>query len=180
MCSRRGPYACDRIEWLGSVHLPGGGVTDTREKKSQLPIDDPKGRGPVSCSGLGVMIHLVLLRHWETTQCGCAHSNFNLVGACNARVYATRLRSVHLPRDARRAYVRRSRHLLFTTQGSRAVEFPGSRGTSGMITPGRGPERKVGLHLEESVHYLRVTVHRTVVVDSLHEQRPRVFELTRL
>ncbi|PKI76944.1 hypothetical protein CRG98_002654 [Punica granatum] len=43
--------------------------------------------------------------------------------------YATRLGSVHLPGDARRTRVRRSRHLLFTTRRSRAVESPRSRGT---------------------------------------------------
>ncbi|PKI59076.1 hypothetical protein CRG98_020531 [Punica granatum] len=41
--------------------------------------------------------------------------------------YATRLGSVHLPGDARRTHVRRSRHLLFTTRRSRAVESPKSR-----------------------------------------------------
>ncbi|PKI53382.1 hypothetical protein CRG98_026222 [Punica granatum] len=43
----------------------------------------------------------------------CAHPNFNLVGVRNARAYETQLGSVHLPRDARRTHVRRSRHLSF-------------------------------------------------------------------
>ncbi|PKI61327.1 hypothetical protein CRG98_018282 [Punica granatum] len=34
--------------------------------------------------------------------------------------------------------------------------------------------------LQESVHYLSVTVHRTVMVDPLREPKPRVFELTHL
>ncbi|PKI64636.1 hypothetical protein CRG98_014974 [Punica granatum] len=55
---------------------------------------------------------------------------FHLVGARVRGAYATRLGSVHLPGDARRTHVRRSRHLLFTTRRSRAVEPPGSRGTS--------------------------------------------------
>ncbi|PKI67386.1 hypothetical protein CRG98_012223 [Punica granatum] len=54
---------------------------------------------------------------------------FHLVGARMREAYATRLESVHLPGDARRTRVRRSRHLLFTTRRSRAVESPGSRGT---------------------------------------------------
>ncbi|PKI50529.1 hypothetical protein CRG98_029083 [Punica granatum] len=58
----------------------------------------------------------------------CAHPNFISSGT-HARVYVTRLGSVHLPGDARRTRMRRSRHLLFTTRRSRAVESPGSRGT---------------------------------------------------
>ncbi|PKI60861.1 hypothetical protein CRG98_018734 [Punica granatum] len=38
---------------------------------------------------------------------------FNLVGACMRDAYATRLLSIHLPGDARRTQVRRSRHLPF-------------------------------------------------------------------
>ncbi|PKI60381.1 hypothetical protein CRG98_019230 [Punica granatum] len=80
---------------------------------------------------------------------------FYLVRARMREAYATRLGSVHLPGDARRTHVRRSRHLLFTTRRSRAVESLGSRGTG-------------------------VTVHRTVRVDSLREPKPRIFELTYL
>ncbi|PKI52578.1 hypothetical protein CRG98_027006 [Punica granatum] len=58
----------------------------------------------------------------------CAHWKFNLIGV-RMRAYATRLGSVHLPRDARRKYVRRSRHLLFTTRKSRAIKLPESKGT---------------------------------------------------
>ncbi|PKI34589.1 hypothetical protein CRG98_045020 [Punica granatum] len=54
---------------------------------------------------------------------------FNLVGARMREAYATRLGSVYLPKDARQARVRRSRHLLFTTRKSRAVELLGSRST---------------------------------------------------
>ncbi|PKI73228.1 hypothetical protein CRG98_006363 [Punica granatum] len=54
---------------------------------------------------------------------------FNLVGARMREAYATRLGSIHLPGDTRRTHVRRSRHLLFKTRRSRAVELPGSRGT---------------------------------------------------
>ncbi|PKI46430.1 hypothetical protein CRG98_033182 [Punica granatum] len=54
---------------------------------------------------------------------------FHLVGARMREACATRLGSVHLPGDGRRTRVRRSRHLLFTTRRSRAVELPGSRGT---------------------------------------------------
>ncbi|PKI68257.1 hypothetical protein CRG98_011337, partial [Punica granatum] len=38
---------------------------------------------------------------------------FNLVGARMREAYATRLGSIHLPGDARRTHVRRSRHLPF-------------------------------------------------------------------
>ncbi|PKI67358.1 hypothetical protein CRG98_012255, partial [Punica granatum] len=38
---------------------------------------------------------------------------FNLVGARVRYAYATRLGSVHLPGDARRTHVKRSRHLPF-------------------------------------------------------------------
>ncbi|PKI49384.1 hypothetical protein CRG98_030218 [Punica granatum] len=54
---------------------------------------------------------------------------FYLVGARMRETYSTRLGSVHLPGDARRTHVRRSRHLLFTTRRSKAVESLGSRGT---------------------------------------------------
>ncbi|PKI66792.1 hypothetical protein CRG98_012798 [Punica granatum] len=47
---------------------------------------------------------------------------FYLVGARMREAYATRLGGVHLPGDARRTRVRRSRHLPFTTRRSRAVE----------------------------------------------------------
>ncbi|PKI42345.1 hypothetical protein CRG98_037264 [Punica granatum] len=43
----------------------------------------------------------------------CAHPNFNLVEVRNARAYAMRLGSVHLPGEARRTRVKRSRHLPF-------------------------------------------------------------------
>ncbi|PKI31818.1 hypothetical protein CRG98_047791, partial [Punica granatum] len=59
----------------------------------------------------------------------CAHPNFNLVGARMREANATRLGSVHLPGDARRTRMRRSRHLLLMTRRSRAVKSPGSRGT---------------------------------------------------
>ncbi|PKI74803.1 hypothetical protein CRG98_004821 [Punica granatum] len=42
MCSRRGLHARDQIARLGSVHLPGERVTDTRENESPLPVYDPK------------------------------------------------------------------------------------------------------------------------------------------
>ncbi|PKI37770.1 hypothetical protein CRG98_041839, partial [Punica granatum] len=51
----------------------------------------------------------------------CAHPNFISSG------HATRLGSIYLPGDARWTHVRRSRHSLFTTRRSRAVESPGSR-----------------------------------------------------
>ncbi|PKI69367.1 hypothetical protein CRG98_010249 [Punica granatum] len=54
---------------------------------------------------------------------------FRLVGARMHEAYATRLGSIHIPGDARRTHVRRSRHSLFTTRRSRAVESLGSRGT---------------------------------------------------
>ncbi|OWM71850.1 hypothetical protein CDL15_Pgr017733 [Punica granatum] len=57
----------------------------------------------------------------------CAHSNFVSSGHACARLNATRLGSVHLPGDARRTHVRRSRHYLFTTRRSRAGELPGLR-----------------------------------------------------
>ncbi|PKI50043.1 hypothetical protein CRG98_029569 [Punica granatum] len=43
----------------------------------------------------------------------CAHPNFVSLGHACARLNATRLGSVHLPGDARRTHVRRSRHLPF-------------------------------------------------------------------
>ncbi|PKI58278.1 hypothetical protein CRG98_021360 [Punica granatum] len=45
------------------------------------------------------------------------------------KAYATWLGSVHLPGDARQTRMKRSRHLLFMTRRSRAVESLGSRGT---------------------------------------------------
>ncbi|PKI64664.1 hypothetical protein CRG98_014953 [Punica granatum] len=45
----------------------------------------------------------------------CAHPNFVSSRHACARLNATRLGSVHLPGDARRTHVRRSRHYLFTT-----------------------------------------------------------------
>ncbi|PKI44342.1 hypothetical protein CRG98_035253 [Punica granatum] len=54
---------------------------------------------------------------------------FGLVGARMREAYTTRLESIHLPGDARRKHVRRSRHSLLTTRRSRAVKSPGSRGT---------------------------------------------------
>ncbi|PKI61993.1 hypothetical protein CRG98_017625 [Punica granatum] len=61
--------------------------------------------------------------------------------------FATRLGIVHLPGDARRTHVRRSRHLLFTTRRSRVVESPGSRGTRqcGLKEPGVESDRTNGL-----------------------------------
>ncbi|PKI49535.1 hypothetical protein CRG98_030072 [Punica granatum] len=61
--------------------------------------------------------------------------------------YATRLRSIHLPGDARRTHVKRSRHSLFTTRRSRPVESPESRGTRqcGLEEPGVGSNRTDGL-----------------------------------
>ncbi|PKI46497.1 hypothetical protein CRG98_033113 [Punica granatum] len=59
----------------------------------------------------------------------CAHSKFNIVGARMREAYATRLGSIHLPGDARRTHMRRSRHSLFTTRRSRAAESLGSWGT---------------------------------------------------
>ncbi|OWM72182.1 hypothetical protein CDL15_Pgr018065 [Punica granatum] len=46
-----------------------------------------------------------------------------------ARLNATWLGSVHLPGDARRTHLRRSRHYPFTTRRSRAGKLPGSRDT---------------------------------------------------
>ncbi|PKI70065.1 hypothetical protein CRG98_009528 [Punica granatum] len=43
----------------------------------------------------------------------CAHPNFVSSGHACAHLNATRLGSVHLPGDARRTHVRRSRHLSF-------------------------------------------------------------------
>ncbi|PKI44064.1 hypothetical protein CRG98_035551 [Punica granatum] len=48
-----------------------------------------------------------------------------------------RLGSVHLPGDAQRTHVRRSRHYLFTTRRSRADELPGSREIKNKKTVGR-------------------------------------------
>ncbi|PKI39339.1 hypothetical protein CRG98_040274 [Punica granatum] len=58
----------------------------------------------------------------------CAHPNFVSSGHACVRLNVKRLGSVHLPGDARRTHVRRSRHYLFTTRKSRAGELPGSRG----------------------------------------------------
>ncbi|PKI73159.1 hypothetical protein CRG98_006446 [Punica granatum] len=54
---------------------------------------------------------------------------FHLIGARMREGHATHLGSVHLPRDAQRTRVRRSRHLLFTTRRLGAVVSPESRGT---------------------------------------------------
>ncbi|OWM65103.1 hypothetical protein CDL15_Pgr003897 [Punica granatum] len=47
---------------------------------------------------------------WPPTLCA---PEFNLLGARMREAYATRLGSVHLPGDARRTHLRRSRHLPF-------------------------------------------------------------------
>ncbi|PKI48568.1 hypothetical protein CRG98_031050 [Punica granatum] len=51
--------------------------------------------------------------HIDATLASCAHPNFVSSGHACARLNATRLGSVHLPGDARRTQVRRSRHLPF-------------------------------------------------------------------
>ncbi|PKI68954.1 hypothetical protein CRG98_010634 [Punica granatum] len=103
-----------------------------------LPVIFCGGRFKPQClefKELGAGLGELPLRLWLANEflilwrVGKVLSNFNLVGARNARAYATRLGSVHLPGDARRTHVRMSRHLLFTTRRSRAVESPGSRGT---------------------------------------------------
>ncbi|PKI62772.1 hypothetical protein CRG98_016831 [Punica granatum] len=43
--SRQGPHACALIAWLGSVYLPRGRVTDTREKELPLRVYVPKVEG---------------------------------------------------------------------------------------------------------------------------------------
>ncbi|PKI71117.1 hypothetical protein CRG98_008485 [Punica granatum] len=61
---RSGPHALlDHAAW--ECPPSQGYVTDTREKESPLTILLPKGRGPVSYLGIGVVIHLILLRHWS-------------------------------------------------------------------------------------------------------------------
>ncbi|PKI39663.1 hypothetical protein CRG98_039948 [Punica granatum] len=65
---------------------------------------------------------------WYWIADGVCATEFNLARARMREAYATRLESVHLPGDARRTRVRRSRHLLFMTCRLRAVESPGSRG----------------------------------------------------
>ncbi|PKI64869.1 hypothetical protein CRG98_014736 [Punica granatum] len=72
---------------------------------------------------------------------------FHLVGAHMREAYLMRPESVHLPGDARRTRMRRSRHLLFTTRRSRAVESPRSRGTRqrGLKELGVGSDRTDGL-----------------------------------
>ncbi|PKI68442.1 hypothetical protein CRG98_011167 [Punica granatum] len=66
---------------------------------------------------------------------GLCAPEFNLVGARLRAPKQTRLGSVHLPGDARRTHVRRSRHLLFTTRRSRAVELPRVALDSPVLTP---------------------------------------------
>ncbi|PKI58361.1 hypothetical protein CRG98_021236 [Punica granatum] len=53
MCSRQGMHARDRIARLGSVHFPGGCVTDTREKESPLPIYNSEVEGRTGKSEFG-------------------------------------------------------------------------------------------------------------------------------
>ncbi|PKI42002.1 hypothetical protein CRG98_037620 [Punica granatum] len=52
--SRRGHIAPFWIARLGSVHLPGGCMTETREKESPLIILRTERRGRISYPGLGV------------------------------------------------------------------------------------------------------------------------------
>ncbi|PKI78579.1 hypothetical protein CRG98_000956 [Punica granatum] len=59
----------------------------------------------------------------------CAHPNFVSSGHACARLNAMRLGSVHLPGDARRTHVKRSRYYLFTTRRSMAGELLGSSDT---------------------------------------------------
>ncbi|PKI79285.1 hypothetical protein CRG98_000299 [Punica granatum] len=58
----------------------------------------------------------------------CAHLNFNLVGARNARTYAMRFGSVHLPGDTQRTHMRMNRHLPIYDRRSRAGKLPESTG----------------------------------------------------
>ncbi|PKI68869.1 hypothetical protein CRG98_010724 [Punica granatum] len=81
------------------------GISDEQTESSPNPLDVPSGVAKL-----------------------CA-PEFHLVGARMRGAYAMQLGSVHLPRDARRTHVRRSRHSSFTTCRSRAVESPGCRGT---------------------------------------------------
>ncbi|PKI65185.1 hypothetical protein CRG98_014415 [Punica granatum] len=81
----------------------------------------PRGGGGVK-SGAGGGRHEQLTRRWTELNGGAANKKtrprvctpeFQSRRGTRARAYATWLGSVHLPGDARRTHVRRSRHLLF-------------------------------------------------------------------
>ncbi|PKI77725.1 hypothetical protein CRG98_001849 [Punica granatum] len=59
------------------------------------------------------LIRTALQRSRKTEHDGNVRTRISSRRSMHARAYATRLRSVHLPGDARQTYVRRSRHLPF-------------------------------------------------------------------
>ncbi|PKI35024.1 hypothetical protein CRG98_044585 [Punica granatum] len=59
----------------------------------------------------------------------CAHPNFVSSEHTCVRLNATRLGSVHLPKDARRTHVRRNRHLPFYDPKVKGRQVTRSRGT---------------------------------------------------
>ncbi|PKI59635.1 hypothetical protein CRG98_019972 [Punica granatum] len=69
----------------------------------------------------------------------------------HARAYATWLGSVHLPGDARRTYVRRSRHLPFYDPKVEGQQVTRVRGQRGLKEPGVGSDRSNGLRENRSV-----------------------------
>ncbi|PKI41857.1 hypothetical protein CRG98_037762 [Punica granatum] len=70
---------------------------------------------------------------------------------------------------------------ILRPKGRGSVNYPGlgvwNTPIDESIKSDQEPEREVGLHVEESVRYLRITVRRTAVVDSLRESRPQIFGL---
>ncbi|PKI64289.1 hypothetical protein CRG98_015329 [Punica granatum] len=95
-----------------------------------LAISSPSAVARASCNLFSLRRASALLAFSRlNVESSVCTPEFHLVGVRMREAYATRLGSVHLPGDARRTSVRRSRHLLFTTRRSRAVESPESRGT---------------------------------------------------
>ncbi|PKI65005.1 hypothetical protein CRG98_014590 [Punica granatum] len=70
---------------------------------------------------INVVLRSVSIEESLRPQCMLCALEFHLLRACIARAYATRLGSVHLPRDTRRTCVRRSRHLPFLRHGGRGL-----------------------------------------------------------
>ncbi|PKI34782.1 hypothetical protein CRG98_044827, partial [Punica granatum] len=112
-----GPSRTDRM--IGKVllrhnYIPGTGLGISGKRRKAVNKRGSKQTG-LSPNPLDVPSGVAKM---------CA-PEFYLVGARMREAYATRLGSVHLPGDARRTQVRRSRHLLFMTRRSGPLSRPG-------------------------------------------------------
>ncbi|PKI64002.1 hypothetical protein CRG98_015615 [Punica granatum] len=98
---------------LGSVHLPGDARRTHVRRSRHLPFYYPKVEGRQvtrQTKQAGTSPNPLSVPNGVAKLCA---PEFNLVGARMRAPKQTRLGSVHLPGDARRTHVRRSRHLPF-------------------------------------------------------------------